>query len=230
MQSTPNQLVIFLSGLLFCAGVTGAETNQTQITLSGTIQTLACTQSCGSCCGTHALTDSSGNITLQIGNSFADLARIADDGQIHQYSGHFYTAAGQCGINECSLFAVESIDEPVSAAAVFQSTTGKLSIQRVVIDGNNKSQYAITLEPPYTVDQLVDRDELTIVSQGDDCSAATAVCATGTVCLSYFGIAGASGPEFKSCEIPCSHPGASCPLGQSCSTIADGPGQVCTAD
>ena len=49
-------------------------------------------------------------------------------------------------------------------------------------------------------------------------------------CIEYYGIAGASGPTFYSCEIRCK-PGAQgnggCPEGTTCTTIADGPGSVC---
>lgn len=50
-------------------------------------------------------------------------------------------------------------------------------------------------------------------------------CGEGT-CVSYFGIAGPRGPEFKSCEIKCDDK-TPCPTGRNCTTIADGPGQVC---
>ena len=63
--------------------------------------------------------------------------------------------------------------------------------------------------------------------QGENCTA-DYKCAAGLTCKRYRGIAGAAGPEFKSCEIPCSGKGSStCPAGQTCVTIADGPGQVC---
>jgi hypothetical protein len=51
-------------------------------------------------------------------------------------------------------------------------------------------------------------------------------CATGLECIEYFGIAGARGPKFTSCEIRCS-PDKPCTKPQRCITIADGPGQVC---
>lgn len=52
------------------------------------------------------------------------------------------------------------------------------------------------------------------------------LCAQGTECVSYYGIAGAKGPQFKTCEIKCG-PEKQCPSGLACKTIADGPGQVC---
>ncbi len=53
-------------------------------------------------------------------------------------------------------------------------------------------------------------------------------CQAGVQCVSYFGIAGPSGPEFKSCEIPCgAEAKGACPSGTQCITIADGPGAVC---
>ena len=45
-------------------------------------------------------------------------------------------------------------------------------------------------------------------------------------CVAYYGIAGAKGPEFKTCEIKCTAK-TECPGAMSCVTIADGPGQVC---
>ena len=54
-------------------------------------------------------------------------------------------------------------------------------------------------------------------------------CQAGASCVTYYGIAGPSGPEFKSCEITCAGKGG-CPEGTTCMTIADGPGEVCRAD
>lgn len=51
-------------------------------------------------------------------------------------------------------------------------------------------------------------------------------CARGLECVSYYGIAGPRGPEFKTCEIRCNDDSA-CPRGTKCITIYDGPGRVC---
>jgi hypothetical protein len=59
---------------------------------------------------------------------------------------------------------------------------------------------------------------------GEPCGPKDA-CGEGS-CVSYYGIAGPRGPEFKSCEIRC-NPQGSCGGGRQCITIADGPGQVC---
>lgn len=69
-----------------------------------------------------------------------------------------------------------------------------------------------------------DEPEEPTVGQGQPCDDAT--CDDELTCVEYYGIAGPSGPKFASCEIPCVDDGA-CPQGQSCITIADGPGQVC---
>jgi hypothetical protein len=61
--------------------------------------------------------------------------------------------------------------------------------------------------------------------QGEPCDA-NGNCARGLTCLRYYGVAGARGPELTSCEIKCGDDGK-CPKGQTCTTIADGPGQVC---
>ena len=60
---------------------------------------------------------------------------------------------------------------------------------------------------------------------GQNCGSGGA-CADGLECISYYGIAGARGPQFKSCEIRCSAE-KQCPSGLACKTVADGPGQVC---
>ncbi len=54
-------------------------------------------------------------------------------------------------------------------------------------------------------------------------------CGRGTACVTYYGIAGPSGPAFKSCEITCVNGKGPCPPGTACTTIADGPGSVCRA-
>jgi hypothetical protein len=59
---------------------------------------------------------------------------------------------------------------------------------------------------------------------GEPCGANDA-CGEGS-CVTYYGIAGPRGPVFKSCEIKCDGK-EGCPTGRTCTTIADGPGQVC---
>ncbi|MEM9488039.1 MAG: hypothetical protein AAGC55_02780 [Myxococcota bacterium] len=61
--------------------------------------------------------------------------------------------------------------------------------------------------------------------QGQPCP--NDVCAEGLQCLSYYGFAGSRGPKFTSCEHPCADNPKACPEGQTCVTIADGPGMVC---
>ena len=60
---------------------------------------------------------------------------------------------------------------------------------------------------------------------GENCGDKDA-CAKGLTCVAYYGIAGARGPQFKTCEIKCTAD-ANCPADHKCITIADGPGQVC---
>ena len=60
---------------------------------------------------------------------------------------------------------------------------------------------------------------------GDKCG--DTVCQPPKTCVHYYGIAGPNGPQFHSCEIPCTPGKAKCPDGTKCITIADGPGNVC---
>src|ERR1700712_4922233 len=60
---------------------------------------------------------------------------------------------------------------------------------------------------------------------GEKCGAGDA-CATGLACVSYYGIAGRRGGEFKSCEVRCDKD-AQCPSSKHCVTVSDGPGRVC---
>src|SRR5690349_10390717 len=63
---------------------------------------------------------------------------------------------------------------------------------------------------------------------GENCGSGDS-CGAGLTCVSYFGVAGASGPKFKTCEVKCGDKMPACPSGTTCRTIADGPGQVCRA-
>lgn len=201
-----------------------------RVILSGSISQLACAAACGICCPTHRVVDSSGILELHIGNSFVDLGKISDDGETHTFSGYFYQTTGQCSINECTLFAVETVDQQQIAEPSFDPTTQRLSIQSIVVGDVDESHYRVTLAAPFNVDAATEVAPANLVDQGGDCSGENAICGDGTVCLTYFGIAGPQIPAFMTCEIPCSHPGAACPTGQSCTTVADGPGQVCVVD
>jgi len=71
------------------------------------------------------------------------------------------------------------------------------------------------------------------IAQGEPCTPRTSSdtdpnsgCDRGLSCVSYYGIAGPRGPLFASCEIKCADT-SDCPGGQTCVTIADGPGEVC---
>ena len=88
--------------------------------------------------------------------------------------------------------------------------------------------------PPPATDDTKPADTPTPTANALPADAAAAQCKPCTdgacpaplACVEYYGIAGRNGPTFTSCEVRCSD-GATCPDGQSCTTIADGPGQVC---
>jgi hypothetical protein len=64
---------------------------------------------------------------------------------------------------------------------------------------------------------------------GASCAGGKA-CAAGLECVEYYGVAGARGPKFESCEIKCAGgkgKSKGCPKGTICVTISDGPGSVC---
>ncbi len=61
---------------------------------------------------------------------------------------------------------------------------------------------------------------------GANCAEGQA-CTVGAMCKAYYGFAGASGPEFKTCELRCDEDKTACPAGTKCITIADGAGTVC---
>ncbi len=225
-----TSLKMYSFGLICTLLVISKAAAQEKVSLSGTIETLASAQACGICSPTHSVVDTSGTLSLQIGNTFIDLSKVSDDGQLHELSGYFYETTGQCGIGECTLFAVEQLDQQQIAAPIYDAVNEKLSIETVVTDTVDQGGFSVTLDAPFNVSSAIEITEYNKIPQGGDCSAESSICADGTVCLAYFGIAGSQGPEFKSCEIPCLHPGASCPLGQSCVTIADGPGPVCIVD
>ena len=61
------------------------------------------------------------------------------------------------------------------------------------------------------------------VGQGEACPDGTP-CETGLSCVKYVAVTGQS---LATCEIPCKVRGGTCPAGQACTVIADGPGEVC---
>lgn len=70
------------------------------------------------------------------------------------------------------------------------------------------------------------KEEVGLPSHGKKC-ASGGKCAAGLECISYYGIAGANGPKFTSCERRCGKGHKPCPGSMRCAVIADGPGQVC---
>lgn len=85
----------------------------------------------------------------------------------------------------------------------------------------------VTSQPsPVTTQPATPPSPLAAESFGADCAGGKA-CASGLTCTTYYGIAGAAGPSFHSCEIPCGPDKPKCPDSTMCVTIADGPGMVC---
>lgn len=94
------------------------------------------------------------------------------------------------------------------------------------------SQPAVEAEKPAEQEPAVQADPGTASAatgtqpkQGEKCPEGQ--CAVGLSCIEYYGIAGAKGPKFSSCEIACPKGQGDCPNGQLCVTVADGPGKVC---
>lgn len=199
------------------------------VSLSGTIEANFCPQTCGICCPTHIITDTSGSLTLPVGNSFVKLDNVSGDATIHHFTGTFYETSGQCEVGECTLFQLESMDQQPAAEPVYDPDSGELKIESAVIVGTD-THYSLTLTPPFQINSLVELTKENLAAQTESCEDPQTRCDEGLVCLDYYGIAGANGPLFQTCEIPCSHPDATCPVGQSCVTIADGPGPVCRTD
>ncbi len=69
--------------------------------------------------------------------------------------------------------------------------------------------------------------EIAAEAYGATCSEAATTCAAGLSCATYYGIAGAAGPSFHSCELACGPDKPACPASTDCVTISDGPGSVC---
>lgn len=222
MKQVSKAVFASLLFLVFCTQALAAD----RVTLSGTLSQAACPAACGACCGNFLLQDTSGQINLSVGNSFVDLTGITDGKVIKRFSGSFYPGPGLCGIGQCNLFVIEEIDKETVAETVYDQKKDTLAIPSATISGTS-DHFAVTLKPPFNIDSITAIGKGKFVVQGQSCASGADQCATGLSCVSYFGIAGGSGPEFKTCEIPCAMPGAMCPTGQACVTVADGPGRVC---
>lgn len=198
------------------------------VSFTGKLEPAVCPAACGTCCGAYLLQDSSQQINVHVGNSFVDLSGMSGKSTLHRITGSFYETTGQCGLNQCTLFLVEEVDQEEGGIAEYDARTDTLQVPLATIL-DSKERFAVTLKAPFSIEQLTPFGSLRKVTQGQSCAAATDQCAAGLSCESYYGIAGAAGPQFSTCEIPCAQPGALCPLGQACVTVADGPGQVCQA-
>lgn len=213
--------LLALALLTWSLPVSAAE----EISLSGTLDSVFCTQACGTCCGTSVIQETSGELRIPVGNSFVSLTGIRDTRSIHRFTGRYYDTNGQCGVGQCKLFQIESVDQSRVSEPSYDTDSETLTLPSAVI-GGTQQRYLLQLLPPYNIRSLVNLTGQASIPQGQSCAELGSQCEAGTTCLSYYGIAGASGPLFKTCEIPCN---GQCPAGQSCVTIADGPGQVCRA-
>lgn len=216
-----------ISALFFINMLGGTTHADDSVAVSGTLEPLACVAMCGACCGSFQLQDSSGELRLNIGKSTVDLSPLADKGTLHRITGSFYETTGQCGINQCTLFAVETVNEAPTAEPVYDESSGELTVPSATLSSTGE-KFSVTLVPPFNIKAIAQIGKNQFARQGESCTVASgAQCDSGLSCLSYYGIAGASGPEFRTCEISCAAPGSQCPSGQACVTVADGPGQVC---
>ena len=86
---------------------------------------------------------------------------------------------------------------------------------------------ACACRPPEPEPVNADREQLEPRVEAPACDGRP--CEPPRECISYFGIAGPSGPQFHACELRCESgaPNEGCPEGMRCVTIADGPGDVC---
>ena len=112
-----------------------------KVSLSETVEA----QACGICCPSYRIVDTSGTLTLPVGNSFVDLAKISGDEKDHQFSGYFYQTTGQCGIEECTLFTVEEVDTSLIPEPVYDAANGTLNIQSVVTNNLDGNHYTVIL-------------------------------------------------------------------------------------
>ena len=78
---------------------------------------------------------------------------------------------------------------------------------------------------PESVDDAASASDAPAPDIGETCGENDA-CALGLTCITYYGVAGASGPQMKTCEIKCKAD-SDCPADYTCMTLADGPGHVC---
>lgn len=198
---------------------------QAQVQFTGGLEGIACPEVCGACCGDALAREAEDGFTALVAESDYPLAAVRDDGRYYRLSGYFYRGKGACGAGECVYFHLQGVDAvSKELEPVFDSKTRLLHMPSLLVD--ERERWRVDLGPPYSIRGAELLEAVQAVSQGEDCSALDVVCAQGTTCLGYFGIAGPSGPLFQTCEVPCTDDG-DCPDGQRCTVVADGPGQVC---
>jgi len=193
----------------------------------GDFEPRACVASCGACCGSiGTITESNGGFQAEVASS--SILPDAITNSSHRFTGYFYGSAGSCDQGSCTYFHITDVDDsaPVTTDATYDSTTQMLNIQNLGVDDNGRFQ--VELQGPFTVKDYTALETATYAGQHESCLESGSICQSPLSCTKYYGIAGASGPLFASCETPC-NTNMDCSNGQVCGTIADGPGQVCMA-
>ena len=225
-----NTLIAALACLTIGLAAPQAATAQGEtVTFMAGLESAACLAVCGACCGAYGvLEEINGGFTgIPVNGSAVTLEPYRDTDGFQRFAGYFYEGSGACDVGTCTFFFVESVDQPLPADSMLDTSAGTLLIPSLVVDEDRRFDFRWRYRE--AAPDLTPLPILATVPQGDDCSDPGTRCEAGTSCLPYFGIAGGSGPLFQTCEIPC-RTVADCPTGQDCVTIADGPGQVCLAD
>ncbi len=203
-----------------------ADPGKDRVTFTGRLDSVSCPAVCGACCGAlGALAEKNDGFSgILVGAAAVTLEPYRDAGTWHGFGGYFYEGIGSCDSGRCTLFFVESVDQPVPADSSLDSSAWRLRIPSLVLDG--RERYGIQwdlLTNEVTAESL---PVPTTVAQSGDCSDPATRCGAGLSCVPYYGIAGPAGPLFMTCEIPCTSD-RECPADQDCGVVADGPGQVC---
>lgn len=221
-------LILILLPLITIAADTAAPTPPATVSFTGVgnFEPVACIASCGACCGSiGTITETNGGFQASVGSS-SILPDTISDADAHQFTGHFYSSTGSCNQGSCTYFNITDVDNlaPHEASARYNSSTQTLNIKNLDVD--EKSRFQVELEGPFTVKNFTALDTGTYAGQHESCVEGGSICQRPQSCIKYYGIAGASGPLFASCETTC-RSNSDCSNGQICGTVADGPGQVC---
>ena len=138
-----------LAIVLFSAPVAG---EQALVRFTGGVQSVACPEVCGACCGDALVEEVNGGFRAHVAESDYPLTGLVDDGRYYRLSGFFFQGAGACGAGDCTYFHLDALDAANNELEpMFDSETRSMHMPSLLVD--NQERWRVDLKAPYHIGQ-----------------------------------------------------------------------------